>query len=226
MYPNFTLIKHSFANPLTSNTEVDQDYFNIIWGGVRPSNLLFALEPKNNALDYGNPSNVNNVDYMELCPWSGGDAEIESINQLGGYTTFVGDGLIAKCYHLCFLDYSSYVFSLDAYLSQYIVTSRSIYHVGSQKVATAQVRLRLDIIRYNCQSMLSHIHLLSDLSTCMVSSCYETQVTNSGYTRLPLGVPSNGPNCVVHNSANPYADYVALTCNFKLAKDFGQTNCK
>lgn len=75
---------------------VDQTYFNVGWGGVRSSKLPYSLEPTNDILSYGD---VNNVDYLPLCGWGAepeGRQSISNINGLGGYTTFVGEGLIGK----------------------------------------------------------------------------------------------------------------------------------
>ena len=79
---------------------LDQTYFNLPWSGVRPSNLPYALEPETDGtLNYEDPSTV---DYCPICAWGGNDepggaqgrcarADLEN---LGGYTTFVGKGLL------------------------------------------------------------------------------------------------------------------------------------
>jgi len=93
-----TQMIHNFANPndvLSTPMNVDQTYANIGWGGVRTSTLPYALEPNNitGILEY---SDVNNVDYLDLCTFGEppmGKAMISDLKQLGGYTTFVESGL-------------------------------------------------------------------------------------------------------------------------------------
>ena len=91
---------HSFA-PIGSNSTItDQSYFNVPWTGVRSSALPFALEPKaNGELSYTNP---DTVDYCPLCRWGDGHddpggpqgrCDRADLQDLGGYTTFVGNGL-------------------------------------------------------------------------------------------------------------------------------------
>eukprot|EP00585_Thalassiosira_rotula_P007180 CAMPEP_0196161200 /NCGR_PEP_ID=MMETSP0910-20130528/47215_1 /TAXON_ID=49265 /ORGANISM="Thalassiosira rotula, Strain GSO102" /LENGTH=1412 /DNA_ID=CAMNT_0041426141 /DNA_START=120 /DNA_END=4358 /DNA_ORIENTATION=+ len=99
-----TQMIHNFADPLTSESlVVDQDYFNVGWSGVRSSNLPFALEPTNDVLTIGSAADVRDVDYLPLCRWNqdfrggpAGRAEIKNLDTLGGYTTFVGEGLIVN----------------------------------------------------------------------------------------------------------------------------------
>jgi hypothetical protein len=94
-----TQMIHNFANPfdvLSTPLNVDQTYANVGWGGVRSSTLPYALEPNNSTgiLQY---SNVNNVDYLDLCTFGEppqGKAVVSDLKQLGGYTTFVEPGLI------------------------------------------------------------------------------------------------------------------------------------
>eukprot|EP00584_Thalassiosira_punctigera_P005954 CAMPEP_0172540772 /NCGR_PEP_ID=MMETSP1067-20121228/11704_1 /TAXON_ID=265564 ORGANISM="Thalassiosira punctigera, Strain Tpunct2005C2" /NCGR_SAMPLE_ID=MMETSP1067 /ASSEMBLY_ACC=CAM_ASM_000444 /LENGTH=776 /DNA_ID=CAMNT_0013326685 /DNA_START=99 /DNA_END=2425 /DNA_ORIENTATION=+ len=92
-----TQMIHNFADPDNSDFgEVDQTYFNVGWGGVRSSTLPFALEPNpaDGTLSYDDP---DTVDYLELRPWGydGGSfkGSRQSLTSLGGYTSFVADGL-------------------------------------------------------------------------------------------------------------------------------------
>ena len=72
---------------------------NIPWSGVRPSNLPFALEPETDGtLNYEDPSTV---DYCPICAWGDdepggaqGRCARADLENLGGYTTFVGNGLL------------------------------------------------------------------------------------------------------------------------------------
>lgn len=72
---------------------------NIPWSGVRPSNLPFALEPETDGtLNYEDPSTV---DYCPICAWGDdepggaqGRCARADLETLGGYTTFVGNGLL------------------------------------------------------------------------------------------------------------------------------------
>jgi hypothetical protein len=92
---------HSFAPVGSSPTLTDQNYFNVPWSGVRPSNLPFALEPNpiTGDLSYDDP---DTVDYCPLCGWGNGHDDPggaqgrcarANLQDLGGYTTFVGNGL-------------------------------------------------------------------------------------------------------------------------------------
>ena len=93
----------SFADPydsLATPSNVDQTYFNVGWGGVRSSSLPIALEPDpvTGTLKY---SDVNDVDNLPLCRWgqdgaNAGRAERKDLQFLGGYTTFVEDGLLVN----------------------------------------------------------------------------------------------------------------------------------
>lgn len=61
----------SFAAAGSSPVAVDQHYFNLPWGGVRKSNLPYALEPENDgSLNYDDPDSTS---YVPLCMW--GDDE-------------------------------------------------------------------------------------------------------------------------------------------------------
>ena len=72
---------------------------NITLVGVRPSNLPFALEPETDGtLNYEDPSTV---DYCPICAWGDdepggaqGRCARADLENLGGYTTFVGNGLL------------------------------------------------------------------------------------------------------------------------------------
>jgi len=98
-----TQMIHNFAdpsNPASTTTNVDQTYFNVGWGGVRSSSLPYALEPDPTAgtLSY---DDVNDVDYLPICKWgsdgaSAGRGQRKELNQLGGYTSFVADGLLVN----------------------------------------------------------------------------------------------------------------------------------
>lgn len=104
--------KHPYFSPLSDNTlsfadpldplatalDVDQTFFNVGWGGVRSSSLPYAIEPINGTLDYGSSSDINNVNFLDLCPW-GTEGEvgiIRDLHELGGYTTFVTDRLLVN----------------------------------------------------------------------------------------------------------------------------------
>jgi len=66
-----TQAMHNFAD-VASGTSVDQNYFNVGWGGVRASRLPFALEASSSSgsstgsLDFSDP---DYVDTMGQCPW-------------------------------------------------------------------------------------------------------------------------------------------------------------
>eukprot|EP00581_Thalassiosira_minuscula_P014784 CAMPEP_0183721232 /NCGR_PEP_ID=MMETSP0737-20130205/13573_1 /TAXON_ID=385413 /ORGANISM="Thalassiosira miniscula, Strain CCMP1093" /LENGTH=1108 /DNA_ID=CAMNT_0025951205 /DNA_START=33 /DNA_END=3360 /DNA_ORIENTATION=- len=103
-----TQMMHNFADPnnaLSTSTNIDQRYFNVGWGGVRASTLPFALEPNptDGSLDYADP---DNVDFLYLCNWGLDDPNkdttpadstvFKDLKDLGGYTTFVADGLLVN----------------------------------------------------------------------------------------------------------------------------------
>jgi len=78
---------------------IDQGYFNVPWSGVRPSNLPIALEPDplSGELSYEDP---DTVDYCPMCGWgldeqggAQGRCARDNLQNLGGYTSFVGHGL-------------------------------------------------------------------------------------------------------------------------------------
>eukprot|EP00986_Skeletonema_menzelii_P001282 scaffold338_cov155-Skeletonema_menzelii.AAC.16 len=94
-----TEMLYNFAPTGTSPTIVDQNYFNLPWGGVRASTLPHALEPDatTGELSYEDP---NTIDYCPLCPWGSdqaggpqGRCAMDDLSNLGGYTSFVADGL-------------------------------------------------------------------------------------------------------------------------------------
>ncbi|KAL7428176.1 hypothetical protein ACHAXM_001314, partial [Skeletonema potamos] len=96
-----TEMLYNFAPVGSSPTLTDQNYFNVPWSGVRPSNLPFALEPNpiTGDLSYDDP---DTVDYCPLCGWGNGHDDPggaqgrcarAKLQDLGGYTTFVGNGL-------------------------------------------------------------------------------------------------------------------------------------
>ncbi len=83
---------------------MDQTFFDVAWGGVRSSSLPYALEP-NQTTGTLNYANVNEVDYLPLCPWGGGNDEPggpagpaarQDLRNTGGYTTFVDGGLLVN----------------------------------------------------------------------------------------------------------------------------------
>lgn len=100
-------LQNSFAKPGEGSAQHNQNYFNVGWGGVRSSNLPFALEPRRfpetngeHLFEYENP---NTVRYLPLCPWGSNPtgpmserAETHNLNVMGGYTTFVADGLLGE----------------------------------------------------------------------------------------------------------------------------------
>lgn len=163
----------SFADPSSgvAPTEVDYTYFNVGWGGVRSSNLPYALEPGKNdddVLDYSDPTNL---DVLPLCYWGGGrddpvvegaqpdpgvkstgtQAERRELNnvKMKGYTTFADKDLVVK------QDFG------NAYLS------------------TMGPPCRKDGI------------------DTTISTCTQAQIDSEGYTRMQLKVNGNSnPNCI------------------------------
>ena len=98
LYLHFSLL-YSFAPAGSSPTIIDQTYFNVPWSGVRASTLPYALEPDaaTGELSYEDP---NTVDYCPLCPWGSdqaggpqGRCAMDDLSNLGGYTSFVANGL-------------------------------------------------------------------------------------------------------------------------------------
>jgi hypothetical protein len=101
------MIGGSFANPrdpLSTALNVDQTFFDVAWSGVRSSSLPYALEP-NPSTGTLNYANVNDVNFLPLCPWGGGNDEPggpagpaarQDLKNLGGYTTFVDGGLLVN----------------------------------------------------------------------------------------------------------------------------------
>ena len=90
-----TQMIHNFAPDEANPIDVDYDFFNVGWGGVRSCKLPHVLEPdpQDNSLDYEHP---NDSDYTPLCHWSEdpeGRQEPIDISRTGGYTTFFGEGL-------------------------------------------------------------------------------------------------------------------------------------
>ena len=154
-------------------TEVDYTYFNVGWGGVRSSNLPYALEPGKNdddVLDYSDPTNL---DVLPLCYWGGGrdapgaalstdfpvngkstgtQAERKDLNddKMKGYTTFADKDLVVK---------QDFETGGNTYLSTKGPPCRN-----------------------------------SDGVT--VLSCTQAQIDDEGYTRMQLKVDGNSsPNC-------------------------------
>ena len=89
----------SFAPTGSPPHIIDQGYFNVPWSGVRSSTLPIALEPNplTGELKYEDP---DTVDYCPLCGWGNdspggpqGRCERADLQDLGGYTSFVGRGL-------------------------------------------------------------------------------------------------------------------------------------
>ena len=84
---------------------MNQDYFNVGWGGVRSSALPYALEahPDTGDLSYSDPAAV---DYLPLCSWGRDDPVVDADTAgravrknladpaMSGYTVFVQDGLV------------------------------------------------------------------------------------------------------------------------------------
>jgi hypothetical protein len=90
---------YNFAPAGSSPTIIDQTYFNVPWSGVRASTLPYALEPDaaTGELSYDDP---NTIDYCPLCPWGSdqaggpqGRCAMDDLSNLGGYTSFVANGL-------------------------------------------------------------------------------------------------------------------------------------
>eukprot|EP00573_Skeletonema_grethae_P002718 CAMPEP_0201686088 /NCGR_PEP_ID=MMETSP0578-20130828/653_1 /ASSEMBLY_ACC=CAM_ASM_000663 /TAXON_ID=267565 /ORGANISM="Skeletonema grethea, Strain CCMP 1804" /LENGTH=955 /DNA_ID=CAMNT_0048170085 /DNA_START=103 /DNA_END=2970 /DNA_ORIENTATION=+ len=90
---------YNFAPAGSSPHLIDQSYFNVPWSGVRASNLPIALEPDptTGELSYEDP---DTVDYCPLCGWGNDQPEgpqgrcaRADLQDLGGYTSFVGNGL-------------------------------------------------------------------------------------------------------------------------------------
>ena len=95
------LTKRSFADPRNSaQSKVNQNYFNVGWGGVRSSTLPYALEPTTGSLEYADPDTVAP---LSLCPMGADDPKDLHHSSMGGYTTFArgegghgGDGLLVR----------------------------------------------------------------------------------------------------------------------------------
>ena len=86
-----TQAMHNFAD-VASDTTVDQNYFNVGWGGVRLSRLPFALEANSSgggstdSLDFADP---DNVDIMGQCAWSVSSrspGQMTNLDKTPGYT--------------------------------------------------------------------------------------------------------------------------------------------
>jgi hypothetical protein len=102
-----TSLQRSFADPkdpLAAYAPSDPTFFDVGWGGIRPSTLPYALEPLTsaNTLTF---NNVNAVDSLPLCKWGNdhdrvngpaGRAARMNLPSTGGYTTFVEGGLLVN----------------------------------------------------------------------------------------------------------------------------------
>ena len=79
---------HNFAPPESAGPDVDQNYFNVGWGGVRTGTLPIALEKKGvgGNLSYADP---DDVDTLGQCPWSasqGREDQMVDLDKTPGYT--------------------------------------------------------------------------------------------------------------------------------------------
>ena len=87
----FIVTLFSFA----PDNQHNHNYFNVGWGGVRPSNLPYALEASNltESLNY---DNVDTIKYLDINRWGSTDESqgTKPLGNTGGYTTFVGKGLL------------------------------------------------------------------------------------------------------------------------------------
>ena len=86
---------------------MNNNYFNVGWGGVRSSTLPYALEPSPDTghLTYADPAAV---DYLPLCPWNNDDPDKNAATagravrtsladpSMSGYTTFVQESLVVR----------------------------------------------------------------------------------------------------------------------------------
>ena len=100
-------LQRSFPDPKDPHAAYalnDPTFFDVGWGGIRPSALPYALEPLATA-DTLTFNNVNTVDNLPLCKWGNdhdrvngpaGRAARISLPSTGGYTTFVEGGLLVN----------------------------------------------------------------------------------------------------------------------------------
>lgn len=178
-----TQMIHNFADPNDSNPNlVDQNYFNVGWGGVRSSSLPYALEadPATGAFAYDFNGVMNH--YLKLCTWgyvngvNRGDHDVENglalprgirkdIQETAGYTTFAEPSLVVN-----------------------------------HPVVNDQVPLPCRKPGANCYT---------NAETCMAPSCTDEEVGN-GHVRMQLKVAAgSSPNCRTHSTQETY---VSLKC--------------
>jgi len=190
-----TQVIHNMADPLDpastgeGGLNVDYDFFNVPWAGVRPSNLPYALEP-DGATDSISFDAPNNVDFLYQCRFGGtniyGDpghdskpssqpawrGMSEDLKNTGGYTTFVEYGLLVN------------------------------------ETAPFEMPCR-DNGGPTC---------FEDKGQCMASSCTDEQVQSGAFTRMQLKVaPDSSPGCTEHAPKydNTYNKYAVLQCNMR-----------
>ena len=86
-----TQAMHNFAD-VASGTDVDQNYFNVGWGGVRTGTLPYALEASSTSgsstgsLDFSDP---DFVDTLGNCAWSvssSSPGQMTNLDVTPGYT--------------------------------------------------------------------------------------------------------------------------------------------
>ena len=92
----YTQTLQNFAPSGSVGSEVNQNYFNFPWGGVRPSILPVAIEPdpSDGTFEIANPDLVDGI--VPIHAWGSNEevAAIKNMKELGGYTTFAS-GLYA-----------------------------------------------------------------------------------------------------------------------------------
>ena len=135
---------------------------------------------------------------------------MKDIRELGGYTTFVADGLIGENYCTVSLSNQIEIYPVS-YITNRCLTLTLIYLYPFLSLVN-----RTEDLELPCKNS----------GGVMVESCNEDNI-NNGYERFPLGVRAgSGPNCKYHNNPNPYDGYVALQCDLSLDMTFGPTTRK
>lgn len=171
-------------------------------GGVRPSNLPFALEPKpgDDTLSY---DDVENVDYLDICPW---------VSSLAGAII----GLISQCSSASFTSSASFKGEEEGTFTDQTegYTTFADRNLVITRANTSPVKAWCRKPEVNC---------LSSAATCMVSTCTDQQVLSGGYTRIELKVAAlSSPSCKATFDSDRLE--VALQCNLRDTTGFGYSN--
>ena len=214
---------HNFAPPESAGPEVDQNYFNVGWGGVRTGTLPIALEKGgagNATLGYRDP---DGVDTVGQCPWSasqGREDQMVDLDQTPGYT----------CENSSLL-FRSFPFSKNLTVlrplrplpssADAVLMSPAFVTPGLRVNGATPPELPCRVNAVPCSS--------DNGATCMVDSCTDADIESGTHTRLSLRVPPGStPNCRDHfgmTFARDGRSYPIIKCDIRDA-GFGRNTAR